>query len=369
MRMAQIGHRNAGPGGDRNRAVTRVAALACGGFVLVPVIVVLVMALGSTATKGSVGKASAHGRLAMSSDTGGDASDWSGGATVTPADSGGGSNGGDSNGSDSNGSGAGTVSVVPSEAPSDPGATQSSFDPDTGTVSVVPTDPDPDYPGSNSTGSTGSSPTGVPPSRTPSDSNSAGNAGPSTVPSPSQGQVIEPAPTVSMPVVSTPTVCNRIVKDFDALHTALLTATATDVFCVRSSDSKPTAINAVSFARAALGTPYVWGGNGRSDGGYDCSGLTSAAYASAGLHLPRTAQLQYNAVPKLPAGAQIQPGDLVFFGSGPRSVTHVGIAISSTLMINAPQTGEVVKVAPLHRKDLVGVARPSDMHAAARSSS
>jgi cell wall-associated NlpC family hydrolase len=348
--------------------VTRVAALAGGGFVLVPVIVVLVMALGSTATKGSVGKASAHGRLAMSSDIGGGASDWSGGATVTPADSGGGSNG-----SDSNGSGAGTVSVVPS----DPGATQSSFDPGTGTVSVVPTDPEPDSPdstgtGSNSTGSTDSSPTGVPPSLTPSDPNSAGNAGPSTVASPSPGQVIEPAPpapTVSMPVVSTPTVCNRIVEDFDALHTALLTATATDVFCVRSSDSKPTAINAVSFARAALGTPYVWGGNGRSDGGYDCSGLTSAAYASAGLHLPRTAQLQYNAVPKLPAGAQIQPGDLVFFGSGPRSVTHVGIAISPTLMINAPQTGEVVKVAPLHRKDLVGVARPSDMHAAARSSS
>jgi cell wall-associated NlpC family hydrolase len=409
--MAPAGYRNAAPGVDRDRELPRVAVLAGGGFVLVAVItvVVLVVAPGSTVTKGGAGKASAHTVLAASSDAGGGAdggaSNWSGGAAVTPTNSGSDPNGSDPNGSDPNGSdpngsdpngsdpngsdpngggsngggsnsgdsnGAGVVSVVPSDSGS--GDTQPNFVPSSGSVSVTPTDPD-DSDGTDSNGTnpnnTGSSAVVAPsvPSvqSVPSDSGSGGgsgsNPGQVATPTPSNpGQATVPAPSMSVPaVVSAPTVCNRIVPDFDALHTALLTATVTDVFCIRSSDNKPTAISAVSFARAALGTPYVWGGNGRSDGGYDCSGLISAAYASAGLRLPRTAQLQYNAIPKLPDGAQIQPGDLVFFGSGPKSVTHVGIAISPTMMINAPQTGEVVKIAPLHRKDLVGIARPSNM--------
>jgi cell wall-associated NlpC family hydrolase len=155
--------------------------------------------------------------------------------------------------------------------------------------------------------------------------------------------------------------CTRIVVDVDELHTALLTSTKDEVLCLRGPDHAPTALSAVAFARAALGTPYVWGGNGRRDGGFDCSGLTTAAYATAGVRLPRTAQWQYNTVPHLAAGAEPEAGDLVFFGSGPRSVTHVGIAISATDMINAPRRGEVVKIAPLRRADLVGIGRPTDM--------
>lgn len=154
--------------------------------------------------------------------------------------------------------------------------------------------------------------------------------------------------------------CTHVVTDLENLSTALLTATEGEVLCLRGPDRAPAATSAVAFARAALGTPYVWGGNGKQDGGFDCSGLTTAAYASAGLGLPRTAQRQYDTLSHLPSWMPPQPGDLIFFGAGPRSVTHVGIAISDTLMINAPRRGDVVKIAPLRRADLVGIARPSD---------
>jgi cell wall-associated NlpC family hydrolase len=114
----------------------------------------------------------------------------------------------------------------------------------------------------------------------------------------------------------------------------------------------------VDFARSQLGVPYRWGGTGRHDGGYDCSGLTSASYAAAGIPLPRTAQAQYDAGPRLDPDQPIQAGDLVFYGSGPHRVGHVGLAVSANQMINAPQRGEVVSVGPIRRRDFVGATRP-----------
>ncbi len=72
---------------------------------------------------------------------------------------------------------------------------------------------------------------------------------------------------------------------------------------------------AVSWALSQIGTPYVWGGE-TPGVGFDCSGLVQAAYAVAGLSLPRVAQDQYNATPKVAPGADLAPGDLVFFGGG-----------------------------------------------------
>jgi cell wall-associated NlpC family hydrolase len=112
---------------------------------------------------------------------------------------------------------------------------------------------------------------------------------------------------------------------------------------------------AVEFACAQLGRPYVWGGNGEP--GFDCSGLTHAAYAAAGLSLPRTAQTQYNAGPLVPAETSLQPGDLVFYGNGPQSVTHVGIAISPTQMIDAPHTGADVEITAVGR--YLAASRPT----------
>ncbi len=113
---------------------------------------------------------------------------------------------------------------------------------------------------------------------------------------------------------------------------------------------------AVDYAQAQLGTPYLWGGG--TPAGFDCSGLVQAAYHVAGLELPRTAQQQYDAGPRLPAAAPLQPGDLVFFGS-PTSVTHVGIVAADNQMIDAPHTGAVVRVESYHWDDYLGATRPT----------
>ncbi len=105
---------------------------------------------------------------------------------------------------------------------------------------------------------------------------------------------------------------------------------------------------AVEFACAQLGKPYVWGGNGTP--GFDCSGLAQAAYAAADIQLPRTAQAQYDAGPKLPAGAPLEAGNLVFFGTASNNITHVGVYVGrqgdQAIMVDAPNEGSVVRVEP-----------------------
>jgi cell wall-associated NlpC family hydrolase len=112
----------------------------------------------------------------------------------------------------------------------------------------------------------------------------------------------------------------------------------------------PAAPNAVvaqviKFARAQLGKPYVYGAVGPNS--FDCSGLTSAAYRSAGVTIPRLSDAQYWWGASVPKG-QEQPGDLVYFEylpghSGPG---HVGIVYNPQkgIMIVAPHTGDVVKL-------------------------
>ncbi len=139
--------------------------------------------------------------------------------------------------------------------------------------------------------------------------------------------------------------------------------------CTNIQATTPAAMTAINFACGQRGLPYVWGGNGAElteppngrtqvTGGFDCSGLTKAAYAAAGVQIPRTAQTQYDAGPRVPAGQSILPGDLVFFGAGPSSVTHVGIAISAEDMIDAPHQGAVVRIERIWRSNFVGATRP-----------
>jgi cell wall-associated NlpC family hydrolase len=112
---------------------------------------------------------------------------------------------------------------------------------------------------------------------------------------------------------------------------------------------------ALDWALAQVGTRYIWGGE-TPGVGFDCSGPTQAAYRVAGVALPRTAQEQYDAGPQVPAGEPLQPGDLVFFGSGPTDVSHVGIYVGvqdgQSVMVDAPHTGADVRVEPF--PDAVG---------------
>jgi cell wall-associated NlpC family hydrolase len=100
---------------------------------------------------------------------------------------------------------------------------------------------------------------------------------------------------------------------------------------------------AVDWALAQVGTPYVWGGE-TTGVGFDCSGLVQAAYKAAGITLPRVAQDQYDATPKLESGDPLEPGDLVFFGRSTTDVTHVGIYVGNGQMVDAPHTGADVRV-------------------------
>jgi len=124
-----------------------------------------------------------------------------------------------------------------------------------------------------------------------------------------------------------------------------------------AAGESPVAAVALSWALGRLGTPYRWGGEG--PGGFDCSGLVQAAFAAAGLPLPRVAQDQFDVGPRLARGATLEPGDLVFFGSSTSGVDHVGIVTGPGEMVDAPHTGAVVRVEPIFSNGYVGATRPA----------
>ncbi|WP_413101740.1 NlpC/P60 family protein [Streptomyces sp. Inha503] len=113
------------------------------------------------------------------------------------------------------------------------------------------------------------------------------------------------------------------------------------------------AARAVSYAYAALGKPYVWGATGPH--GYDCSGLTQAAWHAAGVALPRTTYTQINAGQRV-SRDQLAPGDLVFFYSG---ISHVGLYIGGGRMIHAPHPGAPVRLASVADMPFAGASRPA----------
>ncbi|WP_328319179.1 C40 family peptidase [Streptomyces sp. NBC_00388] len=112
------------------------------------------------------------------------------------------------------------------------------------------------------------------------------------------------------------------------------------------------AARAVAFAYSALGKPYAWGATGPSS--FDCSGLTQAAYRSAGISLPRTTYTQINSGQRV-SRSELAPGDLVFFFSG---ISHVGIYVGEGRMIHAPHPGAPVRLAPIGQMPFAGATRP-----------
>lgn len=98
-------------------------------------------------------------------------------------------------------------------------------------------------------------------------------------------------------------------------------------------------------AYTKLGVPYVWGATGPNR--FDCSGFTSWVYRQHGISLSRTAHAQSKGGMAVDR-ANLQPGDLVFFGSKSK-ITHVGIYVGGGQMVHAPRTGDVVKVSKLNK--------------------
>jgi cell wall-associated NlpC family hydrolase len=102
---------------------------------------------------------------------------------------------------------------------------------------------------------------------------------------------------------------------------------------------------AIEFARQQLGEPYVWAAAGPDS--WDCSGLTMMAWQQGGIALPHYSAAQYQQTKHISA-AQLQPGDLVFWGTSPNTIHHVALYIGNDQIIQAPRTGDVVKVSPLY---------------------
>ncbi|HEX6491558.1 MAG TPA: C40 family peptidase [Gaiellaceae bacterium] len=117
---------------------------------------------------------------------------------------------------------------------------------------------------------------------------------------------------------------------------------------------------AVSIAERFLGVPYRWGGADPT--GFDCSGFVMYVYAQLGIQLPHYAASQYQSGAVIDP-SQLQSGDLVFFEPQADGPGHVAIYVGGDEIIEAPQTGDVVKLASLSATEaalgFVGATRPS----------
>ncbi|MFG2553571.1 NlpC/P60 family protein [Streptomyces sp. NPDC048581] len=138
---------------------------------------------------------------------------------------------------------------------------------------------------------------------------------------------------------------DRAARSWTGARDALTPASA----AAQAPNSRAAA--AISYAHSKLGSPYVWGATGPD--AFDCSGLTQAAFRSAGLSLPRTTYAQIDAGRRV-SRSELLPGDLVFFYS---SISHVGLYIGNGQMIHAPNPSAPVRVAPLDEMPFAGATR------------
>ncbi|MFJ9927061.1 NlpC/P60 family protein [Streptomyces misionensis] len=109
---------------------------------------------------------------------------------------------------------------------------------------------------------------------------------------------------------------------------------------------------AVAFATAQIGKPYVWGAAGPDS--FDCSGLTSQAWAAAGRPIPRTSQEQWKQLKHI-AVKDMRPGDLVIYFD---DASHVALYIGDGTIVQAPRPGRTVTVAGAGSMPILGVVRP-----------
>jgi cell wall-associated NlpC family hydrolase len=145
------------------------------------------------------------------------------------------------------------------------------------------------------------------------------------------------------------------------LHAAQASAAGVpNDFPALAPPGSPIGLQAVTIAERFLGVPYVWAG--ASPSGFDCSGLTMYVYGLLGIHLTHfTGSQIYEGRPVPPD--QLMPGDLVFFHPDANGVPHhEGMYIGNGQFIQAPHTGDVVKISSLYETayalSYVGAVRP-----------
>jgi cell wall-associated NlpC family hydrolase len=139
--------------------------------------------------------------------------------------------------------------------------------------------------------------------------------------------------------------------------TASGTVTTTPI--TYSGPTSSQAGQAVAYAYAQIGKPYVWGATG--PGAFDCSGLMYAAWESAGVSMPRDTFDEWATLPHVPI-SDIQPGDLIEYNGESHVAMYVGVVGGTAYIIDAPHTGAVVERIPMdtswYADSVDGVVRP-----------
>ncbi|WP_327185065.1 C40 family peptidase [Streptomyces sp. NBC_01334] len=118
---------------------------------------------------------------------------------------------------------------------------------------------------------------------------------------------------------------------------------------------------AVRYAVRQIGKPYEWGAEGPRS--YDCSGLTSEAWGHAGTPIPRTSEEQWAHLPRIPLN-RLRPGDLVIYFP---EATHVAMYLGAGKVVQAPRTGEQVRITEIAAQPVLGAVRPDAPPAPART--
>jgi cell wall-associated NlpC family hydrolase len=123
------------------------------------------------------------------------------------------------------------------------------------------------------------------------------------------------------------------------------------------TNSQAGAAVAFVIAKAQARCPYLYGGTGPCSVGYDCSGLMQAAWAAAGVSIPRDTYSQYAALPHIPL-SDLRPGDLIFYNG----LGHVAMYVGGGMIVDAPRTGLDVEEIPMstswYASSTDGAARP-----------
>ena len=154
------------------------------------------------------------------------------------------------------------------------------------------------------------------------------------------------------------------IADYEALfarltaseQAAVTNSLAGPALAAPSADQLPLAPSsaagaAVRTALAQVGDRYVWGSTGPDT--FDCSGLTSYAYAAAGVALPHSSRAQ-SRLGRAVSRAELQPGDIVYFFS---PVSHVGLYIGNGMMVHARASGRPVAVTSVDMRGYKGARR------------
>jgi cell wall-associated NlpC family hydrolase len=145
----------------------------------------------------------------------------------------------------------------------------------------------------------------------------------------------------------------RLAKlEEEAAHAAQTAWLGSGVLAEINGKASAQGRKAVQYATAQIGKMYEWGAEGPKT--YDCSGLTSQAWAAAGLGIPRTSQEQWRQLTHVDVRS-MRPGDLVIYFD---DASHVGMYIGDGAIVHAPRPGRSVTIAGAGSMPILGVVRP-----------